>query len=1065
MDILHQSSIALLDAIIHKSELNLKYFANIYQLEFHASMESTLYKLQGILQQEFKVFEVVKKVQYETKYTLYSLLQTVSKDHNHVLENTKSAHEESLISHLVGALLIATNDALNDKYGHTVLVAICALFHDIGKLGTMQPVGSPKNQMTAFYFHAEMGSGIMQLAYTDNQWISKEQWQHLCMTINFHMCTYHSHHNDLKQQHQIATKQHLPMPVRELLYYLSLGDMYGRFPRRNLDSWAQSRIKLLEDNSKEYNEYFNKYRGKGVLIQIMGMSAMGKSTLYKLILDKLTNDFNIQLDDILYIQRDDYVCSEAAIFAKLPVPESTPTFEEYRKYHEIYKTNKLGDRVNQKMKNDIQLGLMENKIIVLDTVAVLFQAAQYILPDIAYMALKINIFIIRDKLITQKDADRLGLPLKDQLNLHGDHDLLFWMHSDFRKKSGMGLFRRRQMVANFYNASGMTKALLNKDSPLINYVVKWGFESILNPMFLLLKTVRFDSTSTTSCLYDFDLDLCELLNKLEPQFGFQFVIDFFKGLNINVAQPLKDTTLGNRVILIKYRENCRFWKAKWARQARGAVFVKSTKNWVCIKSLLQRGAEVLTGIHQQDGVTDSQDYHIGKYSHLDLNQQKVILKFMNKQPINGILSCKIDGSLLGVSLIPKNHPIASFVIAVLKKFQIKSQMQILHYALDNCDFIPIFSSQGTVQFNDLMEDWYFSAFLVGVCNINPAALKSLFEDGKSIEQVTALYAKDICDQLALFIGLNTNLINNEICCLSFESCCPNRQSHWGPIHSELALSYSTYLCKFLGCSFGIGDSCGDFKPHLQIKIPTHWKQPTAWEITNTKQVMDMVVDIDSVIYEQMTISDYYTKYPPICPADDFLDFEGFVFYDKMGESVDYSKIKTLVYYHAHNPNKKTIDILMKISDKMATHIPSVQLIKSYFGIVNTNMIKVKNALFDELRQNDAKYCKEMNLKAQKSYVTQTKETQKKMIINNSNTFLIKTKEIFGDHFEHMTHVEKSFLKTFIMKMAVYEEEGETIKDIIKNQGQILFDLYIEIMNSESKGAEEQEIGKFGDKNK
>ena len=58
----------------------------------------------------------------------------------------------------------------------------------------------------------------------------------------------------------------------------------------------------------------------------------------------------------------------------------------------------------------------DSTIIILDTVAVLFQAAQHILPDIAYMALKI---------ITQKDANRLDVSLKDQLNLHGDHDLCF----------------------------------------------------------------------------------------------------------------------------------------------------------------------------------------------------------------------------------------------------------------------------------------------------------------------------------------------------------------------------------------------------------------------------------------------------------------------------------------------------------------------------------------------------------------------------------------------------------------------------------------------------------------
>eukprot|EP00835_Amoeboradix_gromovi_P001422 NODE_64_length_24072_cov_0.332541.p3 type:complete len:1056 gc:universal NODE_64_length_24072_cov_0.332541:10187-13354(+) len=1050
MDLFHRESVLLLDGIMNESQLNLAYFATLFKLEWNPLLRDTLMSLKGILGKEFTAMEVVKKSQKMTVYTLYKVLQVIGEQHNHRLPNTISAHDESLISHLVSAMLISTNDALYDEYSNPMLVALCALFHDVGKLGTIQSVGHPKHQMTAFYFHAEMGCGIMSLCYVDNEWITQNEWKSMCLAINYHMCTYHSCKDGLMQLHQRAVVEILSTQARQLLYHLSIGDMFGRFPAQDLIMWKSTRSSLLSDHSVESAEYFSKHSNKGILIQVMGMSGSGKSTISTFIKQNLIG-MDISDDDIVYIQRDYYLCQVAAGVGQLEISDN-PSREEYHKLHEIYKSNKLADVVNKRMKNDIQVALMQNKIVILDTVAILFQAAQYILPDIAAIAFKINVYVIRNSLLTTSDGDRLGLPLSEQINIHGEKSLLFWMPSDFKKRYSQGLFRQRQMVGNFYNDAGMAKALMNKDSPMLSFVIKWGFESNLEPMFKVIKQL-INNQSANGSLYGFDIDLVELVNRLYSKFNFKFIIEFFQGLNIMASQPLKDTEYGEKVIVIKYKENCRFWKAKWARQARGAVLILHGNRWYCIKSLLQRGAEVLTGIHQVHGVSDSQDYHIGKYDHLDSNQQDTIVKFMNKQPIQGILSCKIDGSLLGVTIIPKSHFLFDTAAAVIRRANIPSHLRILKYAISNCSFIPIFSSQGTVVFGTFMEDWYFSAFLVGVCNFQPQYLKSLFLQDKTIEEVVDMHSKDICNELQAFLDLNASLTKNKISCLSFESCCPNRQSEWGDVHTELALSYKTYICKFLGCSFDLGETTGNFVPHINIKLPSSWKQPTVWDIQHTDQVSNMVLDVEQVIYDKMSIKQFYIKYPPKHQSDDFLDFEGFVFYKLLDKTVDYAKIKTLVYYHAHNPNKRTIDGLLHISDEMASHIPSVVLVKSYFSTLHPSLTRVRNDLYTEVTDKYSLYIVEMNSKAQSSYLGQPVDTKIKMIIQNSPSFLSKIKQTFSAHFEHMEHVNPLFFKRLVMKMAIWEPDLLSLNELISTKNQILFDLFIEILDSQQYSKE------------
>eukprot|EP00834_Sanchytrium_tribonematis_P002526 NODE_80_length_22759_cov_1.466858.p1 type:complete len:1057 gc:universal NODE_80_length_22759_cov_1.466858:12052-15222(+) len=1050
MDLAHDRCLLLISSICNRSNIEIEFFENLFSFQSHSNLEQTLFNVGALLTNQFKVFEVVKHQQIWTNYSLEEVLREASKDHFHRLGDVASAHSESLLVHSVGCMLLSTNCSLQEGYENPVLIAICSLFHDIGKMGTIQTTGNPKNPVVAFYFHAEMGAGIISFCFSENEWVSFAQWQDMTLAINFHMCTYHSHNHDLKHKHQLAVKDLLGDEVRKILYFLSIGDMSSRFPRQNISKWLETRQLILNDHSSHSSEYFSKYSGNGILIQLLGMSASGKSYARSKIIEQL-NILGIDFENIVIVERDNYVCKIAAAFAGISFDDQgkTPSGNLYRELHEIYKTNKLGDQVNKRMKNDIQIGLMENKIVILDTVAVLFEAAKFIIPDSASIALRINIFVIRDQFMTEPDAQRLGLSLKDQVSIHGDRSLLFWLPSDFKKRYSKGLLRRRQMAGNFYGSSGVSKALISSDSPILNFVIKWGFEFNLLPFYKVIKMVYF-STKKVENIFDFEQDLTELINKVEKSFGFEFLKEFFNGLNFLFLQPFKSKSMEKDVVIIKYKDNCMFWKAKWARQARGAAFVRISNSWFCIKSLLQRGAEVLTGIHVKDGLTDSQDYHLGKCSHFDTNQQDTILRFLNGSEIDGLLSSKVDGSLLGISIIPKTHKAYEFAKKLYKSFQIASHNHVLNFAEKYLDFIPLFYSQGTIMFGEFMEDWYFCAFLVGVCRVSPLYLEECFSKQYSIEKLVLENIEKICLSLKEFVSLNQEKIKEDICCLSFESVCPMRKSIWGPSHTELALSYDEYHCKFLGCTFGVGATCGQFEPHLEVTLPAKWSQPTIWQIKEASQVSSMIKDVELVIHEDMSINSFFEKYPPIHSDDQILDFEGFVFFRKHSDHYDYSKIKTLVYYNAHKPKKSTIESLMKISSKMAKFIPSVLILKQYFENVDKSLIAFNNDIYELLVKNNEMLIKEMKPKAQESYYRQNKDTQIKMLMNNCALFLVKLKEIFCMHFENSEFVDPLFLKTLCMKLCVWEEDSQTVSRLVQEQNQIIFDLWITILDSLGK---------------
>ena len=253
-----------------------------------------------------------------------------------------------------------------------------------------------------------------------------------------------------------------------------------------------------------------------------------------------------------------------------------------------------------------------------------------------------------------------------------------------------------------------------------------------------------------------ELDIVELLTKLDIEFGFENyskLREWFGQRHFNVT-PMKNynsTKFENKIISIKYIEGiCRHWQPKWSRQCRGVYLYKTRKNKiVCLKSLLQRGAEILTNIQIKTGIVETQDITSKKYDYLDKVQKDNIEIFQKSGMIEGYLSFKNDGSLLGVTLINKKCEIFDEIVELIDNHSDNFARTVKKISEKlNLPFLPIFNSSGTL-FLSAMQGYTLTAIGCGMNIIDYVELSKLAASKKPDELLDLLFLKSI-SSLSIF---------------------------------------------------------------------------------------------------------------------------------------------------------------------------------------------------------------------------------------------------------------------------------------------------------------------------
>lgn len=1010
--------------------------------------------LADVLNHPFTYLYSNKGVHEMRETTFTQMLCEIAPYHTHTVEKQRTYkcifHQESLFTHLHLAMLITLAKLPNEYTNNQKLMYMTiALLHDIGKYRTVGLAYNHHEAWTKFPFHGEMGSGILAMACTTgdySKWFTYDQQTIMMRTISTHMCGYHeTDPNSIEAKYKWDLLRIETPEVKECLYYLSFGDHYGAIRDIKLHNvnedheFENSREIFYNEIQKPFNFTSFKVNNHkdGVVFVVRGMSASGKTTFIRQLKAYVTQP-------IVHVERDQIMCEIIAETMNETCTEKA-VGELYARYINVYNSNKrvYAPLVNGRMLQRIDEALKNQDIVIVDTVMSLFKSFKSIISKRMQNAFCIAIDIIRTKPITQSDADRMGCDVQLQIDIHGKRDNFYWLPDDTqdncRDLSSLSTANKISIVHEF--------------RPNLTHQITWthGIEMLFKQLDQLIKTTtnqnpNTDSNDTsideiTNMMSNVKIDIdqmgiVEYMNYLYKKHGRENAINAIKvqGFNIDVPYQFKNTEYKNRIIKIKYDELTQLWTT-WARECRGVVlFLDDDDNWVQIKYQLQRGAEILTGLHVKNGIDSTETYNMTNFDHYHPNQRMTITKLLNREMIDGVMTFKLDGSLLGISLYSGKY--RNIISNMLKVANDPLAMLLHNYAIENnTRFIPVLSTQGTFILGNEMTDYMITAIISSIDsnNINELAGKL------SPLELFALYLPKFFEMLIKFYNNFTgNYGDQEIITISCEAICKNRSSAWvniapeAKVHTELTVAYKRSVIKILGLSYG--DKNPVYLPHFVFSSIIHeagFSEPLWWRIESSVQIEQMFEQLSITIRSKNrreAEKEFLQKFKPNNEYsnindhnDSEFDYEGFVFYTLIpninGTIYDYSKIKTEEYYKSHKLRDSNVPYLHELGEYASDIFPIAKLIREFYTNCNDYLFQLMTKIYDMLKSGVL--VDSMEDKAKNSYMKQNHTTRMRMLVNVSKNWPQSAREIFNTIFPSLANI-------------VVQDRNEEISSIIKN---------------------------------
>eukprot|EP00771_Trimastix_marina_P001327 gnl/Trimastix_PCT/2391.p1 GENE.gnl/Trimastix_PCT/2391~~gnl/Trimastix_PCT/2391.p1 ORF type:complete len:605 (-),score=158.34 gnl/Trimastix_PCT/2391:135-1928(-) len=411
-----------------------------------------------------------------------------------------------------------------------------------------------------------------------------------------------------------------------------------------------------------------------------------------------------------------------------------------------------------------------------------------------------------------------------------------------------------------------------------------------------------------------DLELVPLVEHLDHEGGYDRIGQFF-GKNV---MRIHKTPVGNGIHLT-YIEGCPCWKPKWARDVRNVIFYRNESplpgegHIYLAKCALQRGAEVLSSYHSQHDVQQSQDCNAGRIEKFDEEQQRVMSLLASDvdRPLPSTLSMKVDGSILIVTLVPRDHPVSRLYDPIfadelpddiaephLASFEFARAWDRAAAPLE-LPYRVILSTSGSLVYSAKMADYLITA-LAGIQGVP-------LDPARAPAEYVAEVGPPFLRQIARAAEVLGCAAADTLTTLSFEVVCPGRKTYLGTEHLELAVSYPQGAVYFLGHRRGIGRTAGHYLPHTatpDLAPACGFVEPLSWRAETTGAVNRMLARLEAVIDGHATREEFLEEFPPLPghrPACPELHYEGFVLYSERGNPVeyDYHKVKTVAYYRCH----------------------------------------------------------------------------------------------------------------------------------------------------------------------
>jgi hypothetical protein len=446
--------------------------------------------------------------------------------------------------------------------------------------------------------------------------------------------------------------------------------------------------------------------------------------------------------------------------------------------------------------------------------------------------------------------------------------------------------------------------------------------------------------------------------------------------------PELAASISKSLMLVKYIDALygpRFWKNKWARQARGTVlFVHPITKVVSVLSYkLQRGAEVVTGQQKKSGVEETENWS-GDNSIFDAEQVATIEALLDEKPIETFATSKGDGSLCIFSVFAGAAKIVMGCIIEAFGSDLAKLMRDQSAAASDDKYLVTMSTQGTI-FESFYRISHMSPYMV-TSALTGTGQTGTGQTGTGLVEYPELrvFAQNhTCYQAwnkwgSAFIEslLSVPLFfdeQSECQTFMFEAICPNRTDPFsGHEHTELAISYPYSKFYFLGTSI-----CSKFAyiPHMLYRehciksgadIPSTFCEPLWWHIKDAEgdsTVSEILAGFSAVARHQITKFDFLQRCPPsnigfdhtdpVLVENTPLDIEGLVlmtplffagdndeFFAVLGiRPTGYSKAKTVEYYNCHKFRTKYVQYYLDLHqfEIARSRFPLVTKVSEFFG--------------------------------------------------------------------------------------------------------------------------------------
>lgn len=924
-------------------------------------------------------------------------------------------HEEELFDHLHICAIVAGIVAIREN--HNVFNAmLTALFHDIGKPSCIRifdkgHVGYP--------YHGEYGSMILSRLYNSNfaKFISKTDYEIMCRTISIHMCSYHmtDFQSNWNQDRANSTRAESDS-VKQMLKCLSYGDVFAAFsPMNNSDNFISTRKEYSSLISIDYVSDRNKY-----VFVMNGRSGSGKSYMA----DILSTFAKTLGKSVNHIQRDIIISNVVRAAQGLDEITHRPTSEEYESYHQYYRQNKLGTVVNERFKTLFQNSINMFDVTIIDTQLTMFRGVEQIVPSNINKCIIISFDVSRNLFL--QDDSKNGIFLTSQLAMFGKSNAL----SPF-DLTGVQL-------------SNMASAYTHNSRPIgfaPDFVFALGYNQDFNgdntiglDYFKEFFTKMISTLIGTSTLINTDnMNIVEYVNHLYQtnENSYDAICQILRTQYYHVGSPhfLKDTPYEKNFLSIKYLDHNNNWNT-WGRETRGTTLVLTDGKWKMFKYLMQRGAEMLTGMQVMRGIdkTDNVDTSLDwKASHLSQDQQNLINDLRIGNPINLAVSFKKDGSLLSCCLYTGEY--AKLMREIITnhgdKFA-KIVMQTYDEANNSSDNssadVFVFQSQTTLLIGDAMQDYTTTA-------IFPEADPKL-SPNKKIQTYGPDFFKRIYQMFKSIPGSIKHIIG--------ETICANRtESFSGKVHTELAVSYPVSSFTILSITSIFEDSY-KVMPHYHYSdliFQNGFTEPAYWMVDTVAQVDALIQGVDFCIFQKMTCDEFYQQFKPTnkyCYTK-VMDYEGFVTYD-LNRCDSYGKIKTDSYYKSHKLRNDNIGFLCDLS-KVAGHIfPLARIVSETITSLNTKLNLINDDLISIISSEEM--ISHLPAKASNGFAQRPRQLQFKIIINNAkDVFGTKGFSVFQKYFPsiQMSEDMKSLIVSYSMKTELWLSEPKPLDDKFRNE--------------------------------